>query len=71
MPHVVKHFYVPSLGASCSNNLRGKPKSLSILKLFVKHAFREVTCGFCKGTIPGSGIFKGEGTEKGGVLARE
>ena len=21
---------------------------------FLKHAFREVTCGFCKGTVPGA-----------------
>ena len=25
-----------------------------ILSAFLKHAFREVTCGFCKGTVPGA-----------------
>ena len=24
------------------------------LSAFLKHAFREVTCGFCKGTVPGA-----------------
>ena len=46
------------LGRACeTRNLT--PKTLptnqqDLFSAFLKHAFREVTCGFCKGTVPGA-----------------
>ena len=32
----------------------GVTELLTKKSAFLKHAFREVTCGFCKGTVPGA-----------------
>ena len=33
---------------------RARKKSNQLVSAFLKHAFREVTSGFCKGTVPGA-----------------